>query len=308
MKNTRTIPFKENRHHGTQNYPCAFYQIDDSFFPASSQFELKHHWHEELEIVHFESGSFQFDCNMQKYEITTESFCFIGSGDLHLIAAQGAFTEQALVFSPSILSFAENDPAQQHIIGPLYGHTLTLPLIITAEHACFETIRNEFSRIRTVFNESVQTADFFDQYFLDDPASCLLLKASLCNILAALSRSRLLVPDSDYEQPDRRITAIKRALSYMKEHYTEKIYIRDIAAEVNMNEQYFCRFFKKIIGSSPIEYLSEMRIKNACQLLKNTELSVMDVCLECGFNNLGNFMKAFRKCTGCTPLQYKKSK
>lgn len=308
MKHTRTIPFKENRHHGTQDFPCAFYQIDNTFFPPSAMFQVKHHWHEELEIVHFQEGAFQFECNMQKYEINEESFGFIGSGDLHLISSQGIFQEQALVFSLSVLSFPDNDPVQQLILTPLAEHAITLPPVIGKNHPCFGIIKKEFAQIRSAFDGASCAAGFSDQYFIGSPAAYLLLKGALCNILAELEQHGLLSTPPLLNEPDRRITAIKQALSYMKEHCSEKIYIRDIAGQLNMNEQYFCRFFKKIIGKSPIEYLNEMRIKNACHLLRSTELSVMDVCLECGFNNLGNFMRAFRKYCNCTPLQYRKSK
>ncbi len=60
-----------------------------------------------------------------------------------------------------------------------------------------------------------------------------------------------------------------------------------------MNEQYFCRLFKKAIGYSPIEYVNEYRIKQAKRLLEETSLQVTEVCLECGFNNLGNFLQEF---------------
>lgn len=92
----------------------------------------------------------------------------------------------------------------------------------------------------------------------------------------------------------------------MKENYREKIYISDLAGRVNLNEQYFCRLFKKAIGCSPIEYLNEYRVRQARQLLEKTDLQVMEVCLECGYNNLGNFLREFRKYTGTTPLQYRK--
>ena len=73
-----------------------------------------------------------------------------------------------------------------------------------------------------------------------------------------------------------------------------------------MNEQYFCRFFKKVIGRSPMEYVNEYRIKKAIHYLKESDLTVTEICLECGYNNLGNFLKEFRKYTSTTPLQYRK--
>ena len=57
-----------------------------------------------------------------------------------------------------------------------------------------------------------------------------------------------------------------------------------------------------------MEYITEYRMKQAIRLLEETDLPVMDVCLESGYNNLGNFLKEFRKHTQTTPLQYRKQK
>lgn len=73
-----------------------------------------------------------------------------------------------------------------------------------------------------------------------------------------------------------------------------------------MNEQYFCRFFKKSLGKTPVSYINDFRIRHAATLLRTTELPVTEVCLESGFNNLGHFMKEFKKATQLTPLQFRK--
>jgi len=54
-----------------------------------------------------------------------------------------------------------------------------------------------------------------------------------------------------------------------------------------------------------MEYINEYRIKQAMRLLEETDLPVTEVCLECGYNNLGNFLRAFKKYTETTPLKYR---
>lgn len=308
MNKTSAISFRENKQHGSQDYPCAFYQAKDSLWPFSTPFQTKYHWHEELEIIHFQKGQFHLEINMQKYELTEECFCFVGSGELHYIYSKEIFEEQALVFSLPGLSFAEHDPVQTQLIRPLLDGSLSLPAVITRQNACFREIRQAFSDICAAFPGAVPHTSFQDQYTLSATVQYLRVKIGLYRIFSALIENGLLSDTASGPGPDRRISTIKKALSYMKEHACEKIYVQDIASQVNMNGQYFCRFFKKMIGKTPIEYLTELRIKNACELLKNTDLPVMDVCLECGFNNLGNFTSAFRKYCGCTPRQYRKSK
>jgi AraC-like DNA-binding protein len=132
----------------------------------------------------------------------------------------------------------------------------------------------------------------------------LFIKSALLRILAVLSANNLF--EVTEKNHDRRIETIKTTLTYIQENYKEKIYIRDLADLIGMNEQYFCRFFKKVIGRSPMEYVNEYRIKKAIHYLKESDLTVTEICLECGYNNLGNFLREFRKYTSTTPLQYRR--
>ena len=132
----------------------------------------------------------------------------------------------------------------------------------------------------------------------------LLIKASLLEIFGELSRRRLF--SQTEKSDDRRVETIKTAITYIRDHYQEKIYIRDLASLIGLNEQYFCRFFKKAIGVSPVEYLNEYRIRQATRLLTESTLPVTEICLDCGYNNMGNFLREFRRYTGTTPLQYRK--
>lgn len=68
-----------------------------------------------------------------------------------------------------------------------------------------------------------------------------------------------------------------------------------------MNEQYFCRFFKKALGKSPVTYINEYRIKQAITLLQATDAPIMEICLDCGFNNLGNFLREFKSIQALRP-------
>ena len=103
-----------------------------------------------------------------------------------------------------------------------------------------------------------------------------------------------------------KITAIKTVLSYITDHYPEKLYVQDLASQVNMNEQYFCRFFKRSIGKTPIDYINDYRLNKVIRLLETGDAQITEICLECGFNNMGNFQRLFKRKTGITPLQYRK--
>lgn len=304
MKHSDITPLKENRLHGTAAFPCACYQADSAAPPAGMPFLVKHHWHEELEIIYFEQGCFHLEINMEKYEIEEECFCLIKSGDLHYIYSEKNYREMAFVFSLSMLRTFAADPVQEKLVQPLSEGTLSLPGPIFRQNPCFAVLKREFLQIADAAGLPSDASSRRSQYRVSSLPQYMRAKASLLNIFAAFSEQKLLA--ASQMTADRRVDTVKKTLSYMQAHMTEKVTMQELAAQANMNEQYFCRFFKKIIGRPPITYLNEMRIRYACRLLKETDHSVTEIALESGFNNLGNFMRTFRLVCGCTPLQYRK--
>lgn len=302
-----TNPLKENVTHGSASFPCACYWADSRNYLPGEPFLCKHHWHEETEIIYFEKGHFHLEINMEKYEISEPCLCFVAGGELHAITSPGGFTEKAIVFSPSMLSFSANDPVQQTFIGPLCANELPLPRLLTAQQPGFsEIVRLYLDIIGHFLPEPTKACGRpASQLASASPSGQMYIKACFLTILSLLADYQLLSADAPVLDP--RVEVVKKALSYMKEHYREKIYISELAGQANLNEQYFCRFFKKVIGKPPMEYLNEMRVKQSLRLLRDTDESVTNISLECGFHNLGNYMRTFKKYMGCTPLQYRKS-
>ncbi len=293
---------KEIRPHGTKSFPCAIYRTHS----VGKGTLVKHHWHEEVEILYFSGGKFRLEVNMESFPLPSECFCFINPGELHSIITETSDShfEDAVVFSLGILSFDSYDEAQIHLLRPIQNGKLLFPRFLTPQHPAFVPVRNAFTDIMHSFGQSPAEGSFDSQLVTDNFTSQLYIKASLLYILATLSSHRLFTPTE--KDLDKRVESIKTALTYISDNYQNKIYISDLARQVNLNGQYFCRLFKKAIGRSPMAYINEYRIRQAKRLLENTDIAVTEVCLECGFNNLGNFMHEVRRATGTTPLQYRK--
>mgnify|MGYP000033141340 CR=1 FL=1 len=100
--------------------------------------------------------------------------------------------------------------------------------------------------------------------------------------------------------------ALRVIISYVTEHYPEKITLNDISARIGFSKEYFCRFFKRSIGKTPIDYINDYRLNKVIRLLETGDAQITEICLECGFNNMGNFQRLFKRKTGITPLQYRK--
>ncbi|MDZ8054750.1 MAG: helix-turn-helix domain-containing protein [Aulosira sp. ZfuVER01] len=99
---------------------------------------------------------------------------------------------------------------------------------------------------------------------------------------------------------------LKRAIEYMQIHLGEDLSLNDIANELGMSQYYFCHLFKRSTGMSPHQYLIRQRVERAKQLLKQPELTVASIAMECGFASQSHFAKYFRQFTGMNPNQFRK--
>ena len=98
-----------------------------------------------------------------------------------------------------------------------------------------------------------------------------------------------------------------KVVEYIKEHYKEKVVLEDIAKEFNYSVGHLCRKFKEEIGDSVVNYIIKYRISMAMRLLfERQDLSIEEIALDVGFNDVQFFDKTFKKLTGMTPGKYRK--
>lgn len=99
----------------------------------------------------------------------------------------------------------------------------------------------------------------------------------------------------------------EQLVKYIDGHYDQELYIRDLSARFYLNQFYCCRLFKKVLGKTFSEYVVSIRINKACQLIKNTDLSIKEIALKVGYADYFYFNKVFKKQCGTTPARYRKA-
>ncbi len=119
-------------------------------------------------------------------------------------------------------------------------------------------------------------------------------------ILLRLFREYL-EPDFQENTQGKNTAMVKKAIMYMKLHCCENISVTDISDYVGYSKFYFCRSFKQITGHTVNTYLNSLKIQQANTYLKQGKLSVGDVAVKCGFDNISYFTKIFKKYTGHLP-------
>lgn len=97
---------------------------------------------------------------------------------------------------------------------------------------------------------------------------------------------------------------LDKVMHFITTNYQRKITQEEIASKIGMTTTAFCRYFKEKTGKGFIFFVNEMRIGYACKLLIENHLSVSQICFECGFNNISNFNRMFKRQIGHTPGEY----
>ncbi len=124
----------------------------------------------------------------------------------------------------------------------------------------------------------------------------------------ALSKENHLIASAGYSSkvlsPESK--RMDRVYGYIMENYRKKITAQEVASMVNMSESAFSHFFKKSTNRSFSNFLTETRLGEVCKLLLETQDSVSEICFKCGYKNLSNFNRLFKKYRGMTPVEYRR--
>src|SRR5690606_18803468 len=96
-------------------------------------------------------------------------------------------------------------------------------------------------------------------------------------------------------------------ISYIEvRNFHREISLKEISEVANMATTTFCNFFKEHFRMTFVEYLNSIRIGHVCKLLSSQDKTIIEIAYECGFNNLANFNRQFKRLKGMTPKEYRK--
>lgn len=175
----------------------------------------------------------------------------------------------------------------------------------------------EFSHIRALLDHAILGLKFFGKTLKEaterlnamvvmNPTTAVL---ELLRILDGLARSdefiKLNSVNYVIETHEKSAEKINRVYHFTIEHFREAISLDQVAALTDHSAAAFCRYFKTRTRKSYFQYLSEIRIGYACELLREGNMDVTQVCFASGFNNLSNFHKQFKKVMQLTPGEYR---
>jgi AraC-like DNA-binding protein len=259
-----------------------------------TEFTYPIHTHEEFELNYVEKAAGVKRIVGDNTEVIGDyDLALITSSELEHVWEQGECTskqirEITIQFSPNLLSkdlLEKNQFDSIAIMLKRARHGLSFPM-------------DAIMRVYNEINALVAEKEGFDS-FIRFLKILYELSQSGGKELASSSFAKV-EPSSD----SRRILKVQ---TYMEEHYNEPIREETMASMINMTKISFSRFFKRHTGTTMMDYLINIRLGYAARLLVDTTNAITEICYECGFNNLSNFNRIFKKKKGSSPKDFRES-
>lgn len=135
-------------------------------------------------------------------------------------------------------------------------------------------------------------------------------RAMLIQLLVYVARFRAKLnseaKEADNEELSGKRSLIRDCIRYIEEHYPEEIRLDNLADRAYLSPEYFSKVFKRLTSQTPIEFINNVRLEKAKNLLASSALPVTDIAYRTGFHDSNYFSRQFKKSTGLTPGDYRK--
>lgn len=251
--------------------------------------------HDDLEIVYLEQGRMDFRINFTNYTLREGEALLINKGEIHKGTSEDCCLMYGITFDLGMLCFQNRDLCQTGYLDPIASEKSLLPHHLSGKNAW------ESAVLRSI-------REIISKYYSTTPCYELFIKAELYRILATLYEAKALIDaeDSMGIQDQVKLERFKATIRYIEKNYSSKIYIKDLAGELGLSECYFMKLFKEMTDKKPIEYINFYRIRKAEELLHKPGISIIDVAMSVGFDNVSYFDRLFRSVNGCTPKEYQR--
>ena len=256
------------------------------------------HRHLQFEIVLFKSGNGLYTTKSGSHDIKKGDIFVFACNEQHCITDiydGEEFKFMNIHFEPRYVWGSHNNGLSNDAMNMCFSH---------ANDFCNRLPRNN------VYTERVRQLIYDIEAELEakEPEYELMVHNKVYEILIILARhlgygTGKSVTAEEY----RHIRAVRTAIDHINRHLTEDLTLNELAKKADLSPNYFSHIFKKTAGVPLWDYITSKRIELAMTMLHDrNDMNMLDIAVECGFNNTANFNKMFRKVTGLTPSQFRR--
>ena len=250
------------------------------------------HWHKSMELFYVDQGAIIYHTPGGQRLFRAGSGGMVNSNVLHRTQSlENGTTLRLHLFEPELLAGIPGGTVQQRYLAPLVEQPglelLPLSLEVPQQAAALALLCQSFALDETAFGYELR------------------LQAMLSELWLAFLQQ---LPPLEPAAPERSSASekVKKMMLFMTAHAAEKLSVADIAAAAYCSERECYRCFRSCLHTTPSEYLQNIRLQMASQLLTRTKLAITDIAQQCGLGSSSYFGAQFRQHFGCSPTVYRK--
>ena len=249
-----------------------FYELQNSFrtdlikTETGTDFSFPSHLHDSFELIIVTKGEMNVTVDGMCYILSENQSLLVFPNQLHELETKNTSSHFLCIFSPTLVrTFSKMCNGKVPECNKFHADILYI---------------DRLKRLR----ESYDTLE---------------VKGVLYSICAEFNRSAKYV-----DQHTSHDGLLARIFKFVEENYKSDCTLRSLSSYTSYNYVYLSRFFKQCTKTTFIDYVNRYRIDEACYLLKNSELSILQIAYECGFDSLRSFNRNFKKIMNITPSEY----
>ncbi len=279
---------KELNIHGSIEFPLEIYHDD------LLKEEVPWHWHEDLEFIVVTTNKLFIKVGAQQFVLKKGEGLFINQGVLHEVTnvnnEEGRL--KAIVFHPRLIGGNVDSIYYKTYLSTVLKST-EIPYLILKHDILWQS--DILNKILEGYNLCLDAKDGYEFE----------IRYILSKIIFSLYQNMINKNIELSEKEIRNTNRLKLMINYINEHLSENLDLYSIASIANISESEALRCFKTTINETPMQYVINLRLQRAAELLISNSNKVIDIAFDCGFSEPSYFSKKFREKYDVTPKQYR---
>lgn len=245
------------------------------------------HWHTALEINYIQKGSGYYLINGSRYDFQQGDIVLINSNDLHRAFESEELVMRVVMFDAAYLALEQR--YDTGLLIPFRELGLRFDHVLDRNHSMLD-------RLAGVLMEMAA------EYERKEPHFEVVVRAQLIQFLAFVNRYYAKKSTAG-AQHARGMEMIRKVLHNIEADIASPWTLKELADAAHLSPSRFSSLFAQAVGTSPMDYLIQLRLSQAAHLLESSDKKIIDVAAECGFRNLSNFNRLFKQHIGKLPSE-----
>lgn len=281
---------QEMNHHGEPFFPIAIYKGN------LLQGSVAWHWHEEIEIIVITKGVLEVKSGNETFVLKENEGIFLNSEVLHSVFKKnkefGEFF--SIVFHPRLVGGNSESIYYSRYLAPIIKDQTLNHLLLNSYTNWQKQIIDYVMEVHRLFDLKKIGYEFQ-------------VRDVISNIILTIFNNKSTNLNITSQKSIRDSRRSKKMLNYISNNYVKNLSVKEIANSSNISESEALRCFKNTIGTTPMKYVINYRLQRSSELLIYSSLKIIDIALECGFNESSYFTKKFKEKYKTTPEKFREN-